>query len=554
VSLLPALSRTRTPVLAAVLVAVSSFGPIADEPTWLRAGAPLPLGSSELLEERIGREIGPGLTYLRIRRGQSSADDHWTLRVLLPSREGEGSNDPDAPVGVLGRKGSATAIAAKLETMGLAPGTQAFATPALPTDVAAHEIGFAVSVGRAATSDALVDDEQRLQQAGLRTRRWHTSYDGDETTGPWALHILTIDPREWAVTSSLGASIVGRETPSAIAVVAGAVAAVNGGFFAMMPFDPRSGRGDGEPGEAAGLAVIDGRLVSEATNGRPAVLLRDRGREVIIDRFTTRIVLDGVGTHGHPIDGLNRVPGVIRNCGGTGGDVPFERAAHDLTCTDPSEIVAFTPDDLPTLPSGPGVEVVIDKAGVVSSVRDRTGDTRPAGAWALQAIGEEEEWIRREVRVGTRARVTVDVLDSKGQRVALRPGDFIVNGGPMLVEGGQISIDADRDGLVRHDSGVDNFFFGWVRQRNPRTIIGVDATGRVLLVVVDGRQAGHSVGLSILEAAQVMKALGAVTAMNLDGGGSSTVVVDGKVTNRPSDPSGERADGDVILVGPRVAR
>jgi exopolysaccharide biosynthesis protein len=50
-----------------------------------------------------------------------------------------------------------------------------------------------------------------------------------------------------------------------------------------------------------------------------------------------------------------------------------------------------------------------------------------------------------------------------------------------------------------------------------------------------------------------MQALGAVTAINLDGGGSTTMLLEGQVVNRPSDPSGERADGDVVLVAPRRA-
>jgi hypothetical protein len=169
----------------------------------------------------------------------------------------------------------------------------------------------------------------------------------------------------------------------------------------------------------------------------------------------------------------------------------------------------------------------------------------------LQATGDDATWLRSAARVGRPLRVTTGVHDALGKPVALARGDFLVNGGPMLVERGEIRIDADRDGLVRHELGVDNFFFGWVRQRNPRTMAGVDAQGRILLVAADGRQAGHSAGLSILEAAQVMRSLGAVTAMNLDGGGSTTMWLEGRIVNRPSDPSGERADGDVVLVKPR---
>jgi hypothetical protein len=280
-------------------------------------------------------------------------------------------------------------------------------------------------------------------------------------------------------------------------------------------------------------------------------LLRDGGREVVIDRFATPLFVESPVAGRRAIDGLNRVPGVIRNCGGEGGDTPTEQAAHDLTCTDPSEIVAFTPDGLPTLPSGPGLEVVVDAAGTVTEVRDRRGAAPPHTGWTLQATGDEAAWLSRAARVGRRLRVTTEVRDARGARVPLGRGDFIVNGGPMLVERGEIVIDADRDGLVRHEPGVDNFFFGWVRQRNPRTMAGVDAHGHLLLVAVDGRQAGHSAGLSILEAAQVMRALGAVTAMNLDGGGSTTMVVEGRVVNHPSDPSGERVVGDAILVEPR---
>ena len=541
-------------VLVAALVPLAVAPPALAQPSApapATAPAPLPLGPAALRESRTERQLGPGLTYTHIARGQASPEDHWTLRVMLPGREGEGSIDPDAPVGMLGPKTAADAVAAKLQALGWTPRTQAFATPALPSDVIAHEIGYAISVGRADTAEALSEDERRLRQQGFRARRWHTSFDGDETTGPWDVHVLSIDPARWAVTSSLGASIVGRETVKAMAGRAGAVAAVNGGFFAMQPFDPRSGRGDGEPGEAAGLAVIDGRLVSEATAGRPALLLRDRGRQVRIDRFTTDLVLEVAGAAPRRIDGLNRVPGVIRNCGGVGGDLPSERAAHDLTCTDTSEMVAFTPDGLPSLPSGPGVEVVLGTQGTVAEVRDRTGAAPPAAAWVVQAIGEDADWLRREARAGRQMRVTTRVLDSTGAEVRLSTGDFVVNGGPMLVHNRAISIDADRDGLTRHDPGVDNFFFGWVRQRNPRTMAGVDANGRVLLVAVDGRQAGFSAGLTILEAARVMLALGAVTAINLDGGGSTTMVVDGQVLNRPSDPSGEREDGDAVLVSPR---
>lgn len=70
--------------------------------------------------------------------------------------------------------------------------------------------------------------------------------------------------------------------------------------------------------------------------------------------------------------------------------------------------------------------------------------------------------------------------------------------------------------------------------RAPRTMIGWNAAGDVLLVTADGRQPGRAEGFSLAEAADLMRKLGAVEAINLDGGGSTTFVKKGKVVNRPS--------------------
>jgi len=83
----------------------------------------------------------------------------------------------------------------------------------------------------------------------------------------------------------------------------------------------------------------------------------------------------------------------------------------------------------------------------------------------------------------------------------------------------------------------------------PRTGVGVTASGEILLVVVDGRQPRWSLGPTVDEFARIMKDLGAVDALNLDGGGSSEMVVKGQVVNRPSDGN-ERAISNAILILP----
>jgi Ca2+-binding RTX toxin-like protein len=102
--------------------------------------------------------------------------------------------------------------------------------------------------------------------------------------------------------------------------------------------------------------------------------------------------------------------------------------------------------------------------------------------------------------------------------------------------------------LIRDGSVVAKKCVAAICGRHPRTGIGATADGRLLLVTVDGRRRRHSVGMTLLEFAREFERLGATWALNLDGGGSSTMVVRGKVVNRPSDKGGERFVSSAILV------
>jgi len=113
----------------------------------------------------------------------------------------------------------------------------------------------------------------------------------------------------------------------------------------------------------------------------------------------------------------------------------------------------------------------------------------------------------------------------------------VVTSGPMLLMDG-----------VPEKVVADNFN----RTRHPRTAVGRRADGTVLLVVADGRNA-RAAGLSMLELQQVMEALACTDAINLDGGGSTTMVVRSEVVNHPSDnqkfdPAGERVVANAICV------
>lgn len=148
--------------------------------------------------------------------------------------------------------------------------------------------------------------------------------------------------------------------------------------------------------------------------------------------------------------------------------------------------------------------------------------------------------------VGSRARVDARLTaPGHGHRSLLRPGTSVINGGPQLMRDGRIHITQKADGM--NQTTNPSFDYGWVLQRNPRTFAGVDAAGRTMLVTVDGRQLGE-LGLSIPETAAAAKALGMRDAVNLDGGGSTAMVLDGTLVTHPSDAAGERPVGDAIYV------
>jgi exopolysaccharide biosynthesis protein len=113
--------------------------------------------------------------------------------------------------------------------------------------------------------------------------------------------------------------------------------------------------------------------------------------------------------------------------------------------------------------------------------------------------------------------------------------------GPAIVEDGAV-VDGIED--VEVDTNVGNHS---IQGDQPRTAIGVIDDNHYVFVVVDGRDPGYSKGATLTELADIMTGLGAMTAYNLDGGGSSTMYFDGSVINQPSN-GGERGTSDILYV------
>jgi hypothetical protein len=241
------------------------------------------------------------------------------------------------------------------------------------------------------------------------------------------------------------------------------------------------------------------------------------------------------------LDGVDRPRGMIAGCGGRGGDRPTQRPDPVLVCTDPSELVLFTPDyGSRTAPAAGGFEVVV-RSGVVTARRAGGRSRIPRDGYVLSGSGDAASFLRSGAGAGTRPEVD---LSLRAGRRRLRPEAFggVVSGGPLLLRRGR---------AVRLRPEAGDLPASYFVTRGPRTLAGVRANGDLLLVTIDGRAPGISAGVTLPEAARVMRRLGARDALNLDGGGSTTMAVGNRVVNRPSDRGGPRAVSDALVVVPR---
>jgi exopolysaccharide biosynthesis protein len=395
--------------------------------------------------------------------------------------------------------------------------------------------GFRVRTGAYGTQADAVAAVATLKAAGFTTAaaEW-TGYDADQAPDAQRVHVAIIDPRTFhgSVAATHDGTVAQREKTSTIAAKTGALVAVNGGFFVTSD-------ADGYQGVPSGLAVYDRRLESESAGARAALVLGHPGARIenLVSTITVR-----AGGSAHSVEGVNRKPGVVRDCGRP-GLAPTSRPRQDFTCTSSDELVLFTAEFGASLPTGPGTQVVLDAHGTVVSAGDRGGSV-PAGGSVVQGIGASASWLGEHAPVGARLALDEQVRDAaSGGRI--QPGG-VVSAAPVLVRNGRLAIDGDTEGVIDvHDL---SFGYAWAEQRQPRTMAGIDRDGRLLLVTVDGRQPGTSEGVTIEEGAHLMRQLGAVDAMNLDGGGSSAMAVDGMLVNHPSDSTGERPIGDAVVV------
>lgn len=132
------------------------------------------------------------------------------------------------------------------------------------------------------------------------------------------------------------------------------------------------------------------------------------------------------------------------------------------------------------------------------------------------------------------------ILGQKGLNIITKyPEHFknsrhIISGGPYLVKNGEIHITVQEERL------------GAITGKNPRTLIGYTENNNLIIATVDGREK-HSLGMSLYEAAKFMQSLGCIEAMNLDGGSSSVMYLNGAITNKPPIEGGIPISGALTI-------
>jgi hypothetical protein len=384
--------------------------------------------------------------------------------------------------------------------------------------------GGAGDSGRAEGEEGWRGEEDSLLVRFVRPGVVHRSIV--DSRGPWLINILEIDLRRgdlWIESARACDTLRGRETTSAMAVrcateASGVVAALNADFF-METGESVNNQVRG--GEILRAVIPVGAPGTEETIVRSQIGFCDDNSPVL-----ARFIFDGMVLwprgEKSALSSVNvlrgRTPYVVFT-GAFGGATRRDSAAPGAVDL-PLRRVERRGDTLFTV-----VEGGSHRAGGTPLSADRMALTAVNSPSAIDSVRPEE------------GDTVALVLSFRPPAPALRS---LVGGIPWLVRGGKVVRIAKEE--------LEGVSVDFATRRHPRTGVGFskDSTTAYFLTV-DGRQAA-SAGMSLEEFGNLMVGAGVSEGLNLDGGGSTTMVVDGVVVNSPSDAAGERPVANCLLL------
>jgi hypothetical protein len=327
--------------------------------------------------------------------------------------------------------------------------------------------------------------------------------------GPVVVHVL-VAPRPgglWGLHPVLSEdAISGKQRLTGIeraASPSATVAGVNGDFF-----NAADGRPDG--------MLMQNRVLQSVPNSERSSIGITPNGTLDVRHAAWNAFWQGRGQR-RPLTGLNEPA----NQGGITLYTPAWGAATP-SAAGATEAVLYP---FPALTPGS------DLAGNVAQFTQGGNTPIPAGGAVLSATGGSAQKLDAEAPPG--ARVVIRYVLSSGWADDVDA----LGGGPLLVRRGKAVFRAFED-----------FSATVLAPRLARSAVGQRRDGSIVLVAVDGGQVGYSVGLTNYELAQELVRLGCVTGSGLEPGNSTTMAFDGQLLNRPSDPIGERAISEALLV------
>ncbi|MFD8788700.1 phosphodiester glycosidase family protein [Kitasatospora sp. NPDC059599] len=425
-----------------------------------------------------------------------------------------------------------------------------------------------------------------------------------DADGMWTVNVMDIDPSRAPITfdGSIGQGMYTTQTVQEMLEQTTGVTSrrpylgVNGGYFDDGVVLDKANRI--YLGDLGGTSMKNGRLLSEAGGGRYAydpatgkavglrpansVLMLQNGRPYITELATKLTVrLSDDATVSRKVDGVNRLAGRAGHCLRNTDPANTDVTVVGGVCFDPSEIVEFTPEfgartpapdalgqTSTTTDDDPGVEVLFNSAGVATAcfrpgatpggiVSDapRGGHDVPPGGRALEGTGDGATWLWDNACAGKPVTLHTVVTDTRfGDTVAdtwfgrapvgaveqpIDPALYATPVGDVLI----------RDASVVYQVADDT-------ARAWRTAGGADGFGHLFFVTVEGKKgdpAALAAGATRSEFAQVLKALDLVDAVNMDGGGSTTLNLRDQNGNEPpvttTTDSSPRHVADTVYAG-----
>ncbi len=350
---------------------------------------------------------------------------------------------------------------------------------------------------------AIVQEERQTIRPGIE-------YIRRVTDDPMRLHALVIDATRPEVSFQValgGGEVIGRAPVREIARREGALLAINGDYWT-------------HGGVPLNLTVIDSEIVIAPKHRTAFAIMEDGTPEIGMwsDAWSWTAEVEAPGGERAPIVMMNSDCGEGWLC------------LYTHRWGKPSRGNSVSPV----------VEALLDDQGTVLEIRrDQPGIDIPEDRQVLTGRDDKGEWLAEHLAVGERARLHLTASEP------LEPIRHAIGAGPRILADGKFVQDP-----VALFPGGEEFTLDWKEshylERHPRSAVGVSRDrGRVILLTVDGRQPQWSIGIHQRQMAELLVEFGAWDGMDLDSGGSATMVINGEVVNSPSDEAGA-AGGDGV--------